>query len=354
MRSAAVGDLSGCSWSMTSNRRQRWIRHGQRGLALITALLVVAIVATIAAYLSLSTEVWIRQVQNLADRSQAEEVRDGALALALKVLDDNAKQNNPTDNLTQEWARALPPMPVANGTVVVRIFDAQSRFNLNNLMSGNVPSQPDIAVFQNLLRALGIDPSIMDALLDWIGPPGPPRPDGAQSDYYLTLTPPYRAANQPLQSVEELRLVRGFNAKIVEALRPYVVALPVSTPVNINTADAMVLSALFTSMSPQTAQTLVAQRDNTPDPFTDPGQLQSRAGQAPQNGQSFDVKTSYYIVDIQTSFGRIYNDSRTLVYSPGGAQSAQVLWQSGVLQANLPKGDTGTGQSSSGVGQNGG
>lgn len=310
---------------------------GQRGLALITALLVVAIVAAIAAYLSLNQEVWIRQVQNLADRSQADKVRDGALELALKVLDENTKQNNPTDDLTQVWARTLPPMPVANGTVAVRIYDAQARFNLNNLLQSGVPSQPDIAVFRNLLQYLDIDPAIIDALLDWIGPPGQARPDGAEDAYYLALTPPYRDANQPLQSVEELRLVRGFDAKSVEKMRPYVVALPVPTPININTTSAVVLSALFNALPLQTAQNLINQRDKGPDPFTDTSQLQARAGQAPAGGQTLNVKTSYFIVDIQTTFGRIYQDSRTLVYCPGGGQPATVLWQSGVLTANLPE-----------------
>ncbi len=326
---------------------------GQRGLALITALLVVAIVAAIAAYLSLNQEVWIRQVENLADRAQADKVRDGALQLALKVLEDNAKQNNPTDDLTQQWARTFPPMPVANGSVAVKIYDAQARFNLNNLLRGTTPSQPDIAIFQNLLRSLGINPSVIDALLDWIGPPGPARPDGAESDYYLTLTPPYRDANQPLQSVEELRLIRGFDAKSVELLRPYVVALPVPTAVNINTTSAMVMSALFNSMSLQTAQNLIDQRDKTPDPFTDTSQLQARAGIAPANGQTYDVKTSYFIVDIQTSFGRIYSDSRALVYGGSGSQPVKVLWQSGVLTANLPPSAAAELPSQPGMEQNG-
>ncbi len=325
----------------------------QRGLALVTALLVVAIVAAIAAYLSLNQDVWVRQVENLSDRSQADEVRAGALALALKVLDQNAKQNNPTDNLTQQWARALPPMPVANGSVAVRIYDAQARFNLNSLMRGNMPSQPDIAVFQNLLRFLGIDPAVTDALLDWIGPPGQARPDGAESDYYLTLSPPYRAANQPFESVEELRLVRGFTAKTVELLRPYVVALPLPTAVNINTAGATDLSALFLSMPQQTARSLVQQRDSTPDPFSSVADLQARAAQPPMNPQTCDVKTSYFVVDIQTSFGRIFTDSRALVSSPGGGQPSTVLWQSGVLRASLPANAAATLQSQPPLDQSG-
>ena len=57
----------------------------QRGLALITAMLVVAIAATTAAYLSLDQQIWLRQAQNLSDRAQAEVVRAGALEWAIKI-----------------------------------------------------------------------------------------------------------------------------------------------------------------------------------------------------------------------------------------------------------------------------
>ncbi len=307
----------------------------ERGLALITAMLVVAIVATIAAYLSLGQEIWIRQTQNLADRSQADKVADGALVLALQVLNAAAKDNKPTDDLTQNWARTLPPMPVENGTVTVVINDAQALFNLNSVCLNGVPSQPYIGVFQRLLQSLGLDPTLTDALIDWIDPDSQPRPNGAEDLYYLTLKPPYRTANQPLQSVDELRLVRGFDSKTVEKLAPYVAALPVQTPVNINTTNAVVLSALFNNLSLQAAQGLVDQRDKNNQPFAGKSDLQTRAGQAPVDDSTYDVKTSYFLVDVQTNFGRLFRETQTLISRPPGGQPSVILWQSGVLAAHL-------------------
>ncbi len=309
----------------------------QSGLALITAMLVVAIVAAIAAYLSLGQEVWIRQTQNLADRSEANKVADGALYLVLRVLDDDAKKNNPTDDLTQDWAQTIPPLPVENGSVLIKIDDAQAKFNLNSVWRNGAPSQPDIGVLQRLLESLGLDPGLTDALLDWIDPDSQPRPNGAEDLYYLTLKPPYRAANQPLQSVDELRLIRGFDAKTVDKLSPYVVALPQPTSVNINTTNAMVLSALFTALPLQTAQGLIDQRDKNKQPFMSKSDLQARAGQAPASDQIYDIKTSYFIADIQTSFGRLYRETQALISRPGGGQPSSILWQSAVLRANLPQ-----------------
>ncbi len=83
----------------------------QRGLALITAMLVVAIAATAAAYLSLDQQIWLRQAQNISDRAQAEVVRAGAEEWAITILDKDAN-NSSIDDLTENWAK---PMPRARG-----------------------------------------------------------------------------------------------------------------------------------------------------------------------------------------------------------------------------------------------
>ena len=82
----------------------------QRGLALITAMLVVAIAATTAAYLSFDQQIWLRQSQNLTDRAQAEVVRAGAQEWAITILAKDAKDSQ-SDDLTEDWARKLPPSP---------------------------------------------------------------------------------------------------------------------------------------------------------------------------------------------------------------------------------------------------
>ena len=142
-------------------------RHQQQGLALITAVLVVAIVATVATTLALGEQVWFRQAQNMNNRAQAESLRQGALNYAAILLTRDAKDNK-TDHLGELWAKPLPPLPVEDGMIAFAVSDAQGRFNLNNLVRNGAPSKPTIDMFQRLLTALDIDPGLSEALSDWL------------------------------------------------------------------------------------------------------------------------------------------------------------------------------------------
>lgn len=314
----------------------------QRGIALITAVLIVAIVATVAAHLSLGQQVWVRQAQNLNDRAQADTVTKAAFQWAMLILDEDAKKTQGTDNLTEDWARPLPPLPVESGAIQGQIVDAQGLFNLNNMLRNNAPSQPDIGVFQRLLRNIGLDPVLSEAVVDWLDGDSQTRPAGAEDSEYLTLQPPYRAANQLIQSVEELRLIRGFDAAAVEKLRPLVAALPKATAININTASAPLLSALFPNLPLSTAQQLVAARDKTP--FKDVGQLIAQAGQATAPNLTLAVTSDYFVVVVETQFGRLARRSQALVSRaagtaggdksktpPAGTNKTQILWTSHIL-----------------------
>ncbi|MDH5513412.1 MAG: type II secretion system minor pseudopilin GspK, partial [Gammaproteobacteria bacterium] len=167
----------------------------QRGLALITAMLVVAVAATTAAYLALDQQIWQRQTENLSERAQAEVVRAGALEWAITILAKDAKESK-SDNLKEDWAKKLPSLPVEGGLVTGEIVDAQSKFNLNNLVSDNEPSALNIGIFQHLLKSLDIDPNLSDAVIDWIDSDTNARPGGAEDIDYLQTKTPYRAANQ--------------------------------------------------------------------------------------------------------------------------------------------------------------
>ncbi len=316
----------------------------QRGIALITAVLIVAIVATVSAHLSLGQQVWVRQAQNLNDRAQADTVAKAAFIWAMLILNEDAKKGPTTDNLTEDWARPLPPLPVEGGAIQGRIVDAQGLFNLNNLVRDGAPSTPDIGVFQRLLRNLGLDPNLSGAVIDWIDANSQTGAAGAEDSEYLTLQPPYRAANQLIASVEELRLIRGFDAAAVDKLRPLVTALPTTKPtaININTAPAPVVSALFPNLPLSTAQQLVVARDKTP--FTDVGQLTNRAGQVPDPKITLAVKSDYFIVVVETQFGRLARRSQALVQRgggdpkdksplpiPTGTNTTKILWTSHIL-----------------------
>ena len=295
----------------------------QRGLALITAVLVVAIVATVAAYLAIGQQVWLRQTQNLADRAQSESLRQAALDWIALLLTRDAEQNK-VDDLGELWAKQLPPLPAEGGMIAVTISDAQGRFNLNNLLRNGNPSAPDIGVFQRLLTALGLDPTLTDAVIDWMDANSDRLPGGAEDVDYLALPHPYRAANQPLTSVDELRLVRGFTPDIVEKLRPYVTVLPEATSININTAVDKVMAALFTNLPASALQPLMQNRVNQP--FTDPSQLMQRLppGQAAPQA-TYGVTTSYFLVTLDVRVGGLQRRTEALIYRPYG-KPATLLW----------------------------
>src|SRR5258708_36900154 len=105
--------------------------RAQRGIALVTAVMIVAIAAAIAVQIAFAHQIWFRQMENVADRGATDWLRRGALHWAsLALLDDAAR--NSIDHLGESWAMGLPILPVEGGAIKVSIEDAQSRFNLNS------------------------------------------------------------------------------------------------------------------------------------------------------------------------------------------------------------------------------
>lgn len=295
------------------------------GVALVTALVVIAIVTSLAAAVSLGQQVWLRQVQNQQDRVQAAQVEVAALDWALAVIANDTRTSNVTDHLAEDWALSVPPIPVEGGLVRGVITDAQGRFNLNNLLRGNNVSAVDVAVLQRLLRQLEIDPAVTEAVLDWIDADGVARPGGADDLDYLRMTPPYRAANQPFASVEELRMVAGFDAISVEALLPFVTALPVTTSINVNTAPVEVLSAAVNVPQDQLRK-LVDERVTKP--IKSMSDLQAYLPQKlpPLPVGLIGFRTDFFEVELQSSFGELLRVAHALVQRTG--DRVDVLWQS--------------------------
>ncbi len=296
----------------------------QGGLALITAMLIVALVVTVAAYLSLGQQVWLRQAQNLTDMAQAEAVARGAFDLAAVLLAEDAK-NSTTDNLTEAWAQPLPVFPVEGGAVTATINDAQGRFNLNNLaaVAGGNASNPAPAIFRQLLASQDLNPDLTDALMDWLDSDSNTRANGAEDTEYLALPTPYRAANRQLESVDELRLIRGFDAEAVQKLRPWVTVLPKPTTININTAPAPVLAALCGQALPVAEQWV---KDREKNPYASVPLPQCPQGSA----NVASVKTEYFEVIVQTQFGRVRRQTQGLIYRPATG-APKVLWHGSLL-----------------------
>ena len=187
---------------------------GQRGVALLTALLVVSLATVAAVAMATRQHVDVRRTGNLLHGEQAYAYALAAESWARVIMDRDAEDSS-IDTLEEDWAFALPPISVEGGFVDGRITDLQGRFNINNLVGvKGAPSEADRDYFNRLLVVLDLDPALTNALLDWLDADIDARyPDGAEDDTYLLNNPPYRAANRPLSSVSELGLVKGFSCR---------------------------------------------------------------------------------------------------------------------------------------------
>ena len=296
----------------------------QTGVAVVMAILIVALAAMVASALMWEQNLWLREVENDHDLAQAQVIAVAGSDWAAAILNGSPRNVN---YLQEPWAQQLPPLPLETGVISGFIEDQQGLFNLNNLVNNGETDQKQKAKFERLLAILGLPVELGNAVADWIDADNEMQgPGGAEDGYYLGLPKPYRAANRMLTDVGELVSVRGFNPAVIDRLKPFVTALPKATPVNANTAPAEVLAAVVDGMTLAEARELIAAREashfNTISDF--------RAA-LPRLDLSivdtdFSVASQFFLVTIQTRFGRANTSVRTLLDREGNLWPVTV-WQ---------------------------
>lgn len=222
-------------------------RH--RGIALITALLVVAIATLAATALLGSSSLSIHRTAALRDSEQGWWVARGVESWILGILEKDLQENR-YDGLGEAWALPVDYLPVDQGFVRGQVIDLHRCFNLNNLVLGEKGKAPAAEQYRKQLERLLKDqvqapPGLAGAIVDWADADQQPTfPEGAEDNVYLQLNPPYRTADRPFTVVSELLAVRGMTPELYAKLRPLVCAVPELTKINVNTADPAVLLAL--------------------------------------------------------------------------------------------------------------
>lgn len=217
----------------------------QRGIALITAVLMVALGTMLAVEVGYRGFLDQRRSGTLFALDQAYELALGAEAWAADFLRKD-QQDSQTDHLGETWAQPLPPLPVDGGTVEGRLEDMQGRFNLNSLVNPDGTTDPEaVKRLERIFAALDVEPAWASAVADWIDADTQPGfPDGAEDSVYTGQDPPHLTANLPVTRVSELMVLPGFGAERYLRVRPYLSALPVGTRLNVCTAPGIVLDAL--------------------------------------------------------------------------------------------------------------
>ena len=241
-------------------------KRNSRGVALITAMLITALTASLASGLAWNSALDVRRTMVLLYYEQGVQVALGAETWMRILLRDDLAEGA-TDHLGELWASDLPGLPVESdtiqGAVIGKIEDLQGRFNVNNLLDQNGEvDQTVVEQFQRLLQVLELDPRFAGLTADWIDANQDAGfPDGAEDPIYTGFTPSYRTYNQPLTNISELAALEGMDKASYDRLLPHVAALPGRTSINVNTATAEVLMSLDASLDAATVEGLISQRE---------------------------------------------------------------------------------------------
>lgn len=250
-------------------------KYHQQGIAIITVLLIVALMVTLLAFLGEQQQLVIRRISNQNVSEKGYQYALGVNAWAQKLLSQDA--NRVVDYLDEDWAKfgkppeiedfdefsltptseleeeELPTVDFGNEAELnFEIIDLQSRFNLNNLAStrDEEHANEQKVIYQNILQAAGIDiqetrDQLYGALRDWLDENDLKSAFGFESSDYGGKDAPYFAADQKMVSLAELRFVEGYTAEIINLITPFVVVLPVDfARLNLNTVSSQVLASL--------------------------------------------------------------------------------------------------------------
>lgn len=208
---------------------------------------------------------------------------NGTLLLQVNAVEDFAASiikadylNSPSvSSLDENWNQPVPNLNIGSYNVISQIYDLQSKININNLIVSTqsfdeINSSSTINFVQkerltNLFEDLYIDPKKIDAIIDWIdGDTGTFSSYGAEDDFYLSKSPPYRSANNFILDINELLLIKGFDLNTLNKLKPFITAIAPYDYININTISLTVLKALHRLIGPINAEKIIRQRTNKP------------------------------------------------------------------------------------------
>lgn len=305
--------------------REAAVAYRSRGAAIIVAMLVAALAATVAVALAGDQQRWLADVANRRDQVQAQSLALAGVQWARQILQDDGRAGS-IDHLAEIWAFPLPATPIANGSIEGRIEDAQGRLNLNNVNGAGPTGDNDRERLGRLFAARGVDTKALAALGDWIDEDGSLRADGAEDAFYAQRVRNAAAANAPLLRAAELAGVRHASGAAWQALADAVTALPPGTALNINTATGDVLAAAIPDLAGDKLVAFLAERARKP--FTTMAELRERLPQGTSlpSGASFAFGSSYFLVTVRSRQGDALAQARALI-KRHGRNAPSVVWQ---------------------------
>lgn len=288
----------------------------ERGAAVVMAMLVVAATATLISGAFWRQSVLARQAENELSYAQAKWLIRGAVDWAGIILREDAR-SSAVDHLGEPWAVQLAETRLNQDDghepvyIAGTIRDEQARFNLRNLAGPAGVDARELAVLRRLLALVG-------------GNEAAAAPIAAR---VLSSLP--REDRKPqtvvgIASVDDLVGIGGLTPAVIERLRPFVTVLPQPTPVNANTASAVVLAARFENLALADAQRLAASRDRAY--FRDRADVLNRLGgvRLDAGEREIAVGTQFFSVDGRVSYRRARLRAQALIWR--GPNRLETVW----------------------------
>lgn len=306
----------------------------QKGVALITVMLIVALIAILATQMTARLQLQMQRTNNVGSNQQAYWYAMGAEAFAKSVLKQSLEENENVISLGQIWAQGENTFPVDFGEITGEITDLHSCFNLNALRTeeeeNGQTATKSVArkAFEELLLALNIEgvgdfeaESMADALTDWLDANDSiSSSGGAEDNDYAAKEFPYLAANNYLASLAELRIIEHFTVDVINKLKDYTCVLPNTNTnqVNINTItqDKPEILVGMLGISQNEASQVLSNREDegfeNVDDFFALKELEKAKISAEQKAQ-FAVKSEYFKLKTTASFNNSYFAMSTIM-----------------------------------------
>jgi general secretion pathway protein K len=232
------------------------VPRNEEGFVLVTVLLVIALLFPVVIAFNSRVQLNLLQAENFRNSVQSLRMARSGVEGAIAILqaDDVTYDSN-----KDKWAMALPALAVADGVLDVKVTDEDSKLSLNALVgqTGTDVNKDVEARLRSLITKLGGKPEIVDALIDWIDTDDAVTGSGGAEDEYYTDAG-YRAKNGPLDSVDELLLVKGFDKELLfeKRLADFVTVAQTDGKINVNTAPVETLLAVLGTRTPGLATPL--------------------------------------------------------------------------------------------------
>lgn len=309
--------------------------HGrQRGVAVITALLLTTLAITIVASLFWQQQVQVRSIENQRLQLQKQWILRGAIDWARLILGEDKRIDarlrpggKGLDHLGEPWAVPLAETrldqyvekeragEVPDAALSGSITDAQARFNLKGLFQEGAINEKEVKRFGTLLTLLQINPALARQTAVLM--------QSAQKQPTVEATDTSSSQPMDIQHVDDLLAVPGFTGEMLEKLKDYVIVLPEVTKININTAPAEVIAAKIDTLSLAEASSLVAARQSNP--FTNLEGLPLPASVQNVVDEVCDIKTDYFLINGNVRLNRAGMEMQALIWRESATKQT-VLW----------------------------